>query len=207
MGIETNPQSVEDLNGLWPADNEPAKEGGEHLRNIKKAVKVRANTSGRVGVTTLSSALDSDAENVAATSKAIKDLKTDLGAASGELTDLVSQLEDSITAQLQGLSFTSLKSVTGWQAFPGGMIIQWGRTNFSGGQNKETRTAVFPRSFPTACLNVQVTMDTVGQTYENIVGVIINTLSTSSVNLVYARAGDDKGGIPGMQSMWLAIGY
>jgi len=94
MGIENNPQSVDDLNEAWPAKGEPAKEGYRHFQNIKKVVKARANAAGAYGVTTLTSALDDNSENIAATAKSSKDLKDLLDGFQTTVDDLEQVLED-----------------------------------------------------------------------------------------------------------------
>lgn len=93
MGIETNPTKVDDLNSAWPASNEPAREGFAHLQNIKRAVQGRANTAGQYGVTTLSSETDSDAEDRAATPKAISVLRGEIAESIETLNTLAEQLE------------------------------------------------------------------------------------------------------------------
>lgn len=39
MPVENNPQTVEDLNPIWPLDTDQVKFGSAHLRNIKQAVR------------------------------------------------------------------------------------------------------------------------------------------------------------------------
>lgn len=103
MGIENTPGSVDDLNESWPAITEPAKEGAAHLRSIKRAVKARANVAGRYGVTTLSSATDSDLEDRAATPAAIKALKAEVQ----DALDTIQNLADGLQGDFANLD-TSL---------------------------------------------------------------------------------------------------
>jgi len=100
MGLETNPQKVDDLNEAWPLDGESVEEGNLHLQNIKKAVKARATVNGVYGITTLSSATDSDAEDAAATPAA---LKATMDAAMDAVAAAADELEDNLQAAIQTL--------------------------------------------------------------------------------------------------------
>jgi len=95
MPIETNPQTVAELNETWPPVDDPAREGHLHIQNIKKAVKARAAVTGIFGITTLSSALDSESEDQAATSLAIKNVQDIVTAA---LDALDASVQDDIAA-------------------------------------------------------------------------------------------------------------
>ncbi|WP_417436424.1 phage tail protein [Idiomarina abyssalis] len=122
MGIETNPSSVDDLNEAWPPDGDPALEGAAHLRGIKKAVKGRANVAGGYGVTTLSSALDSDAEDVAATSKAVKLAAAAAGDGSGlaqQAYDMAQQALDALALLDPELGAGSIPYSALWTISPG----------------------------------------------------------------------------------------
>ncbi|WP_410003104.1 gp53-like domain-containing protein, partial [Salmonella enterica] len=47
-------------------------------------------------------------------------------------------------------SFTSQKSLTGWQKLPGGLILQWGLTTTSG--SEQNALVTFPVAFPGSIL-------------------------------------------------------
>ncbi|ELY5855465.1 hypothetical protein SNN70_004038 [Cronobacter malonaticus] len=55
--------------------------------------------------------------------------------------------------------FTSLKSTTGYQMLPGGLIIQWGQTGPSSATTG-IASATFSTPFPNACLSVMLTEQT-----------------------------------------------
>src|SRR5690606_15092980 len=153
MGIETNPQNIEALNANWPADGEPAKEGGAHLRNIKRAVKAKANIAGQFGITSLSSAVDSDAEDVAATPKAVKTVKADVDQMAVDIAQDISAFETAVNNALAGLQFAQSKNQNGYVKLPNGLIFQWGKSTANHLHNASSPRSytIFPIAFPVAC--------------------------------------------------------
>lgn len=209
MGVELNPQSVVDLNEQWPASGEPVKEGAAHLRNIKKTVKTRANVAGVVGVTTLSNAIDSDAEDVAATSKAVKDVSEALASESDALDQKIADFEDAVNQALSGLEFDGVLSANGYVTLPNGLMFQWGQVTLPA----LAKTVVtFPKEFPTACFNVQVTsvpnsayISDSRKRQQNI-GCPRN-LTRMNVEIWNMRAGDDTSGTQRtITGLWFAVG-
>ncbi len=49
MGLETNPETIEDLNPLWPLETDPLTEGNEHLQNIKSVLQKVFGITGTPG--------------------------------------------------------------------------------------------------------------------------------------------------------------
>lgn len=90
-------------------------------------------------------------------------------------------------------------STNGYQKLPGGLIIQWGRyNNTSAGQP----VVSFPISFPTACFNIQSTIEfgTAGSSL-NAGSIYVVSKSTSSVTFNDANYGANY------FINWVAIGY
>jgi hypothetical protein len=212
MGVELNPQSVTDLNEQWPASGEPVKEGAAHLRNIKKTVKTRANVAGVVGVTTLSNAIDSDAEDVAATSKAVKDVSEALASESAALDQKIADFEDAVDAALAGLQFTESKNQNGYVKLPNGLIFQWGKSSANMLNNaSSTRSYTqFPIAFPNACFNVQITEGTAGSySYEGIheSTISIRGVTKTQFEPVNMKTGDRGGTGVNLDFFWFAVGH
>jgi peptidoglycan hydrolase CwlO-like protein len=93
----------------------------------------------------------------------------------------------------------------GWTRLPNGLIIQWAT-----GFNQTTsgtvyQTVNFPRSFPAACVNVQVTTLWTSGPDNQIMMYQTTGWSTTGVNLRRARRGDD--GVNGTTPYVFAIGY
>ena len=84
---------------------------------------------------------------------------------------------------------------SGYQKFPGGLIIQWALLTITG--NPTTWT--FPIAFPTACFNVQGTAQSSGQ---RMISVSANTTTTATVYR-YTDAGSGDTG----PTYMLAMGY
>lgn len=209
MGIETNPQSVDDLNSNWPAAGEPVVEGAAHLRNIKAAVKARATTSGVVGVTTLSNAIDSDSETEAATSKAVKTVAESLGTTSEELDQKIADFEEAVNEALNNLTFDSSKNTTGYVTLPNGIIYQWGKVSLP---PLEKTTVTFPKEFKTACFNVQ-TSSVPNSIYINDSRKRMQNIACPmpptrlNVDIWNMRAGDDTSGTQQViDCFWYAVG-
>jgi ABC-type transporter Mla subunit MlaD len=93
----------------------------------------------------------------------------------------------------------------GWTRLPNGLIIQW-----AVGFNQTTsgtvfQTVNFPRSFPAACVNVQVSTLWTSGPDNQIMMYQTTGWSTTGVNLRRARRGDD--GVNGTTPYIFAIGY
>ncbi|HDT2124071.1 TPA: hypothetical protein RCG93_000363 [Enterobacter roggenkampii] len=97
-------------------------------------------------------------------------------------------------------SFTSQKSLTGWQKLPGGMILQWGLTTTFG--SEQNTLVTFPVAFPSSML--------MGYTsYANTSGdpatgsTYIGQIRTTGSTQMYIR----NLGPTNAQYNWLVIGY
>jgi len=85
----------------------------------------------------------------------------------------------------------SIVSPNGYQKLASGLIIQWGRAIIPSGGG----IIVFPIAFPTICVNVQVTADTLGTTTAS-----VNNITPTQVSITQ-NAGADQ------NIQYLAIGY
>lgn len=113
-----------------------------------------------------------------------------------EITDL----SDTIEAVV-GRLFASKKSASGYLKIPGGLIIQWGNVEVD---NDVFATVLFPISFPTACLNVQVSA-----VWDNVAGGA-NVLSAhvGKISQTGCSVTVSENGIFGRRIVnWLAIGH
>ena len=113
-----------------------------------------------------------------------------------EITDL----SDTIEAVV-GRLFASKKSASGYLKIPGGLIIQWGNVEVD---NDVFATVLFPISFPTACLNVQVSA-----VWGNVAGGA-NVLSAhvGKISQTGCSVTVSENGIFGRRIVnWLAIGH
>lgn len=113
-----------------------------------------------------------------------------------EITDL----SDTIEAVV-GRLFASKKSASGYLKIPGGLIIQWGNVEVD---NDVFATVIFPVSFPTACLNVQVSA-----VWGNVAGGV-NVLSAhvGKISQTGCSVTVSENGIFGRRIVnWLAIGH
>lgn len=90
-------------------------------------------------------------------------------------------------------AFAKSLGTSGYQKLPGGLIIQWG-SNSAGGNG--SASVSFPISFPTACVNVQVTGGYSG-TNGNSTGAY--SVSTTGFTYTYHYSGTTD--------YWLALGY
>jgi hypothetical protein len=212
MGVENNPQKVDDLNSNWPAVGEPAQEGYLHLQNIKRAVKGRANTAGQFGVTTLSSATDSNDEDKAATPKAVNDVRQALAGTAEEIDTKITEFEEAVDDALQNLQFQDSKNQNGYVRLPNGIIMQWGKGQANILVNSSsTRSYInFPIPFPNACLNVVCCMETEANyshqgIYES--NVSVRGLTKTRFEPVNMYTGDRGGTARTVQVFWQAFGY
>ena len=98
-------------------------------------------------------------------------------------------------------SFLSSTGDTGFQRFPGGLIIQWGFTNPS--PNNTKNTVAFPIAYSTRCNGVILQ-------YVNS-GIVDNPAQGTPHQIgVYTRLGFDfyyTGSATGMQHFWFSWGY
>lgn len=212
MGVENNPQKVDDLNSNWPAAEEPAAEGHLHLKNIKRAVKGRANTTGNFGVTTLSSATNSIDEDKAATPKAVNDVRQALAGTAAEIDTRITEFEQDVNGALQNLQFQDSKNQNGYVRLPNGIIMQWGKgqANYLHDSSSTRSYINFPIAFPNACLNVVCSMEVESNyahlgTYET--NVAIRGVTKTRFEPVNMKTGD-KGGVGRhVQVFWQAFGH
>jgi hypothetical protein len=104
------------------------------------------------------------------------------------------------SSAISSLSVFDKSLVTnGYQKLPGGMIMQWMRQD---SVNVSTPTTVnFPISFPTACLNVQITSVT------NAASSFVPTITSFSTTGVTFRWERPSGGDNPANFFFLAIGY
>ena len=113
-----------------------------------------------------------------------------------EITDL----SDTIEAVV-GRLFASEQSDSGYLKIPGGLIIQWGNVKVD---NDVFSTVIFPVSFPTACLNVQVSTvwgNVAGGA--NVLSAHIGKISQTGCSVTVS-----ENGIFGRRIVnWLAIGH
>ncbi|MDA7315437.1 hypothetical protein PJ201_13145 [Escherichia coli] len=98
-------------------------------------------------------------------------------------------------------SFLSSTGDTGFQRFPGGLILQWGFTNPS--PNNTTNTVSFPIAYSNRCNGVTLQ-------YVNS-GIVNNPAQGNPFQIgVYTRLGFDfyyTGSATGMQHFWFSWGY
>jgi len=85
--------------------------------------------------------------------KKANQVHTDLTESATAQTEALATVDKTLTDKIDGLDFTALKDVNGYQKLPSGLIMQWGV--YSGVLVHGTSyTVTFPISFPTACLTV-----------------------------------------------------
>ncbi len=94
----------------------------------------------------------------------------------------------------------------GYQKFPGGVILQWGRSTTSG---RGDFRQVFPTTFPNACGAVSAIMDSGSLAPSN--AALVNTSNVDQSGFdIRARvisSGGYVGDQPGNTALWMAIGY
>ena len=99
------------------------------------------------------------------------------------------------------IAFTSSTGATGYQRFPGGLVLQWGFTNPS--PNNTKNTVSFPIAYSTRCNGVILQ-------YVNS-GIVDNPAQGTPHQIgVYTRLGFDfyyTGSATGMQHFWFSWGY
>lgn len=109
-----------------------------------------------------------------------------------------------LTPKKLKLGFSQVLNNNGYVTYPsymGGLILQWGRVNVP--DNSNTTNVFFPRTFPNACFNVQLTGQFSGTAdYEERVAIGYYNLSTSGFRVTNPR---DGGGT--LTTDWFAIGY
>lgn len=92
-------------------------------------------------------------------------------------------------------SFAKSLANSGYQKLPSGLILQWGRGTFVGG-DAGLQTVTFPTAFPNACLNGSATVFVAAQTY----AIGVDNLSATSMRLGLSYQTPPP-------FMWIAIGY
>jgi hypothetical protein len=134
-------------------------------------------------------------KTVALGSNTVSGTKNQFNAAVSD-TDFVFQ--NDLTGSNQSLT------TDGYQKLPGGLIIQWGRIgNGTPNSAGSTGTVTFPLEFPTALLNVQLTIrepDNSGATSARV------TLTDSTTQFSWSAFQGTSVSSPD-QIMWLAVGY
>lgn len=99
------------------------------------------------------------------------------------------------------IAFTSSTGATGYQRFPGGLVFQWGFTNPS--PNNTKNTVAFPIAYSTRCNGVILQ-------YVNS-GIVDNPAQGTPHQIgLYTRLGFDfyyTGSATGMQHFWFSWGY
>jgi hypothetical protein len=86
------------------------------------------------------------------------------------------------------IAFTEhVAGASGWTMLPSGIMLQWGSGSVAG-----TSTLNFPRTFPTACYNVQLT-STSGGTEQNFLNIVTGSLTTTGFSAKsYTRSGNSS---------------
>ena len=83
--------------------------------------------------------------------KKANQVHTDLTESATAQTEALATVDKTLTDKIDGLDFTALKDVNGYQKLPSGLIIQWGKFTSA---DTVTTTVTFPIEFPTACVSV-----------------------------------------------------
>src|SRR5690606_9642667 len=162
-------------------------------------------------LTSLSSAVDSDAEDVAATPKAVKTVKADVDQMAVDIAQDISAFETAVNNALAGLQFAQSKNQNGYVKLPNGLIFQWGKSTANHLHNASSPRSytIFPIAFPVACFNVQITEETAGTySYEGIheSTVSVRGLSKTQFEPVNMDTGDRGGTGVTVPFYWFAIG-
>lgn len=93
--------------------------------------------------------------------------------------------------------FPQTQATTGALGLPGGLLLKWGTGTYTAGAGSVT----YGTPFPTATLNVQITLATSGATHTSIVpGVNTGSYATTGFSV-------DAGAAQNGSFTWLAIGY
>lgn len=92
----------------------------------------------------------------------------------------------------------------GYQELPGGLLIQWGRTTDV--PNKQGKSVVFPKEFPTACMSVSLTTPGYGAYVQESM-FVLNSFTNTGFNTTLNYVGDGKGSNPTLNGYWIAIGH
>ena len=100
--------------------------------------------------------------------------------------------------------FTASLSSNGYQKLPSGLIMQWGRIAAMVVNDTTWYTITFPVAFPTACLNIQATMDFTNYAIESGTwSPRCRNLTTTTFQLMVGY--DTNSGT--IDCFWTAIGY
>lgn len=94
----------------------------------------------------------------------------------------------------------------GYQKLPGGLILQWGQTTFVSGPGSYN-TVTFPITFPTACLNLGMTVGNIGMNPQGSMGN--TTLYPEAINASSFKYWVDfqSGGTYTITTFYFAVGY
>jgi hypothetical protein len=107
-------------------------------------------------------------------------------------TDSISELwlrRESNGTKIQLTSKNPTKATAGQTFLPGGIILKWGNSSVGAGGDIS-----FPTQFPTACLNVQATVEDSSAIY-----VSVKNISKTKFTTTLSRSANSV--------RWLAIGY
>lgn len=96
----------------------------------------------------------------------------------------------------------AVKQGIGWTFLPSGIILQWGTANLVGADVNGT-VVPFPIQFPTACLNVQLTLSTNAGGQSRTVYVI----ALAQANFTAATKNSQSNNRNDGTVYWFAIGY
>jgi hypothetical protein len=103
--------------------------------------------------------------------------------------------------------FSALYNNNGYQKLPGGLILQWGSSNFPTSERTvTTKTVPFPIPFPNACLQVYATAAGHVTSGGWVPVIWVKSLTTSSVDIV-GDSNDTKNFTEAPKFNWFAIGY
>jgi len=109
----------------------------------------------------------------------------------------------------QGIPITSaVKAARGYTFLPSGIILQWGQTNVLAlGANPNAATGNFALTFPTACLNVQISPQGNGVVDQN-TAMYVYTLTTTNFNVWLSVRDTAAGGVNApLFAYYFAIGF
>ncbi|WP_140919612.1 phage tail protein [Limnobaculum xujianqingii] len=196
---------------------------------LKKYFTPSASSFTESGIVKLSNAINSDDENIAATSKAVKsahnaalqasqDVVTNALSKSANLSDVSDPVEvlknlglsekaatrkiGNSEAQIPDMSFFKSSNLEfGWQKLPSGIIIQWGCCKSAGSGSIEAGALnSFPIAFPNKCLAVTTT-------HTGHSPVVVGATSVYVVSNALFRCYRSGSGTNEVSVYYIAVGY
>ena len=206
---------------------------GEELKKLLNLLKNKPNLGGGE----LSSAVDSEREDVAATSKAVKTaydkaVAAETAAANAEqqaeaanelaegkadtnhththnqISDWDSALAQSVSQAVAG-AFPAQKEDNGYLKLPNGLILQWGKVA-SGWPGEGPYTVTFPIAFPNKCLNTQITVLSDGRkgSVNLDITIPVGTLKPTGFDAMFNAMAFQGSSAADLRGFyWFAIGY